>query len=719
VTIKDGNLFFLASPNGSVPGRANEGYGLYFEDCRFLDRWTVTLNGQRLTNLMSSAALGYAAKHVLTNRSMVSADGTLIPQRSIAVQIERTIEDRTGAGDPVLHEAVTVTNFAGQPVDVEVVITFGAHFEDVFEIRGLVASQEKNVVTRIADGQTVILAHHGADDRWRCTSLNFLRTPSSLSASAAIYRLRLVPDEPTIFSMAIIPAVGETLQTYPREPRTREEIANLRTVMHQSRTEWLGQLTEVVTTNHLFNRVIERSLGDLRVLRSRFEGEEYFAAGLPWFGTLFGRDSIITALQTLAYDPRIAEKTLRLLARLQGTRVDAWKSEEPGKILHELRIGPLARADKIPSPYFGTVDATPLFLILLAEHVAWSGDLTLFRELRANVDAALRWIDVYGDLNGDGFLEYAAESEDGYLVNQGWKDSGDAIVNADGSLAVPPIALVEVQGYVYLAKIRLATVFDALGDPGTASRLRQEAATLKKAFDDRFWLPDKGIFALALQKDERPAAVISSNAGQALWGEIVESGRAPAVAQHLGDPTMFSGWAVRTLAAGERRYDPVGYHRGTVWPHDNSLIAAGLRKYGCDDAALSIFSGVFAATTLFQRYRLPELFAGFPDDEFNAPAHYPVACHPQAWAAGAIPFLLQTSLGLSPDALNRKLYVVRPRLPEWLEEVTLNGLRVGGSTVDLRFTRQNATVDVQVTRKVGDLTVIPTPDAGAAVPMNW
>lgn len=712
VTIKEGNLFFLSAPNGSVPCRANEGYGLYYQDCRFLDCWEARINGQPLTSLMASAATGYAAQHDLTNRAFSNPDGTEVPARTISAHLERTLEHDGKSESPVLHDVLTITNYRVHPVEFDLTLHFGADFADVFEVRQLVASQPSVVSRQVIDSSTVVLASKGIDNKWRSASLNFLQAPTTLTDAVVTYHLRLAPDEQMTLEMAVILAIGETPETQQRAPKTRAEIATLQSILHQSQREWLGHMLGVDTSNELFNLAIQRSLRDLRVLRSQLDGDQYFAAGLPWFGTLFGRDSIITALQTLAYDSIIAEKTIRLLARLQGTRVDEWKDEQPGKILHELRVGPLARADKIPSPYYGTVDATPLFLILVSEHYAWTGDLTLFRDLRPQIDAALHWIDAYGDIDGDGFVEYSSAIEGGYLVNQGWKDSGDAIVNADGSLAVPPIALVEVQGYVYRAKSQLASVFDASGESGIASRLRHEAAALKQAFNDQFWLPDQGIYALALQKDKRPAAVMSSNAGQALWGGIADSRRAPLVAQRLMDRAMSSGWGTRTLAAGERRYNPVGYHLGTIWPHDNSLIAAGLRQYGCDDDALRLFTAVFNADTHFGHYRMPELYAGYPQGEANAPALYPVACHPQAWAAGSIPFVLQICLGLAPNAAARRLLVVRPRLPSWLEHVNLRGLQVGDSVVDLEFDREETGVQVQVTRQVGQLNVICTDEIG-------
>jgi glycogen debranching enzyme len=484
--------------------------------------------------------------------------------------------------------------------------------------------------------------------------------------------------------------------------------------LRDSASDWLAAHAEVEADSVLLTRLLTRSLRDLRVLRSSLHGQEYFAAGVPWFVALFGRDSLIAALQALAWNPDIAAQTLRLAASYQGQQVDDWRDEQPGKILHELRVGEMARLGEIPqTPYYGTIDATPLFLILLCQHAAWTGDLTLFNELRANVELALVWLDEYGDSDHDGYLDYASTSEKG-LVNQGWKDSGDAIVNANGGLARPPIALVEVQGYVYRAKLELADLFERSGEPERAERLRHEAARLRERFNHDFWLADLDCFALALQADHKPCAVVSSNPGQALWGGIVDVQKARKTAERLLCDDMFSGWGVRTLSSEATAYNPIGYHLGTVWPHDNALIAAGLRRYGHDDAFQRIFSGIVEAALHFPDYRLPEVFAGFSRAEHSIPVRYPVACHPQAWAAGAIPSMLTAALGLQPDAFARRLRIVRPILPAYVSRLDLRRVRVGDARVDLRFQRgAEDAVTVEMTGLAGELDLSVEHDGAA------
>jgi glycogen debranching enzyme len=407
----------------------------------------------------------------------------------------------------------------------------------------------------------------------------------------------------------------------------------------------------------------------------------------------------------LAYHPLIAEQTLRLLAKYQGTREDDWRDEQPGKILHELRVGELARLNLIPhTPFYGTVDATPLFLLLIAEHARWSGTLDLFHELREPIDRALFWMDHYGDRHGETYLAYVSRTKE-RMINKGWKDSGNAIVNADGSLARPPIALAEVQGYAYAAKLGIADLFERAGERERAAQLRRDAARLRERFNRDFWMEEKDCYALALQADGRPAAVISSNPGQALWTGITDEDKARRTIRRLMQDDMFSGWGVRTLSSREPAYNPISYHRGTVWPHDNSIIAAGFRRYGADGDALRIFHGLADAAFYFPSHQLPELFCGFGRREYDIPINYPVACHPQAWASGTIPFLLITLLGLTPEAFDKRLRIVRPLLPDFLDGLELRRLRIGQARADLRFRRREKGVEVEILQIDGELNV--------------
>jgi glycogen debranching enzyme len=426
---------------------------------------------------------------------------------------------------------------------------------------------------------------------------------------------------------------------------------------------------------------------------------------VPWFATLFGRDALISAFQSLAFRPQIAIETLEVLAALQATEDDPWRDAEPGKILHELRTGEMARSGELPhTPYYGSVDSTPLWLILFGATFDWTGDRAVVDRLWPNAMAALDWIDRYGDRDGDGFVEYQRRSESG-LLNQGWKDSSDAIRDREGIEAKPPIALAEVQGYVFDAKRRMARLARVRGEDALADRLDAEATALAERFEEAFWVEDRRYYAMALDADKRQADAIASNAGQCLWTGIVSSERARDVVEHLLRPSMFSGWGVRTFAADQPGYNPIGYHTGTVWPHDTSLIAAGFKRYGFDEACNRLVGQMMEAAQSFGDYRLPELFCGFDRSDAASPVPYPVACSPQAWAAGSSFLFLETMLGLRAHAERGELELLHPHLPDWLGKVTLTDLRVGATSVDLLFHRWRGTTSAEVLRKVGDLAV--------------
>jgi glycogen debranching enzyme len=472
---------------------------------------------------------------------------------------------------------------------------------------------------------------------------------------------------------------------------------------------WNDRVARIRSDGELLDLAIRRSIADLRLLRNDgpSRGEHYVAAGVPWFATLFGRDSIITSLEVLPFMPDIARETLQVLADWQATEDDPDRDMEPGKILHELRVGELARTGELPHrPYYGSVDATPLWLILLDETYRWTGDLELVRSLWPNALAALAWIDTYGDRDKDGFVEYERRTPQG-LLNQGWKVSGDAIRHRDGSLAVAPIALVEIQGYVYDAKRRMAELAERLGDRELAARLNGEADQLRKHFDEAFWMPDVGFYAIALDRDKRQVGSISSNPGHCLWSGIVPPERVDAVVDRLLDPVMDCGWGIRTYAAGQPGYNPVGYHTGSVWPHDNALIAAGMKRVGRHDAADRVASRIFEAAQRSPDFRLPELFCGFDRGLADVPVPYPVACSPQAWSAATSLSLLQTMLGMRADAARDLLELDRPHLPAWLGKVTVHELRVGERTVDLLFHRwRGNTTSAEVLRRDGPLQLV-------------
>jgi glycogen debranching enzyme len=582
---------------------------------------------------------------------------------------------------------VEVRNDAAAPVELDLVLSYAAGFEHLFDVRGV---PKPPIAESAWIDHMLVFRARGADGRLRNTALTFDPIPDVETPGEATYHLAIEAGESRSVQVRIfLTDIGDgDLEVIPPAQNAVPSVHGLR----------------VETSNPRFDAVLARSLEDLQMLVTRQEGQSFFAAGIPWFVALFGRDSLITGLQMLAYQPQIAAENLRLLARYQGARVDPWRDEEPGKIVHETRTGEKANLAQFPhARYYGSVDATPLFIILLGEYIRWTGDLGLWRELRGNVERAIQWLDA-SDHDGDGFVDYERKAEAG-LFNQGWKDSRNSIRHRDGSLAEPPIALVELQGYVYRARLAAAEICRLEGETEVASRLDLQARGLRRRFHRAFWLPEHQFFAVALQRGGRPVESVSSNPGHALWSGLLDPWAAPAVARRLLSRRMFSGWGIRTLAADEVAYDPEDYQVGAVWPHDNSLIVHGLKRYGFDRDALRVFSGLFDAALTFPDLRLPELFAGYSREEFPQPVGYPNACSPQAWAAGSMPFMLQSILGLEPDALRGLLRVVRPRLPYWLRQVTLRGLRVGKGSIDLRFARVDGVVHVGILRVEGDLSV--------------
>jgi glycogen debranching enzyme len=547
------------------------------------------------------------------------------------------------------------------------------------------AERAPREVRRHAGGDTLRFAATGLDGRERSTSITCAGAIAEERGRLRI-PVALEPGDQAAFEVHFAlgaperPGDADLAGTFGGDGRASMPHAGAEA------NAWLADRPALELDDELVDRVLRRSLLDLRLLASNLDGHRYYAAGVPWYATLFGRDSIVTALEMLAFDPAMAEQTLQLLAGKLGDRVDDDHDEEPGKVVHELRLGELAELGLTPlARYYGTVDATPLLLCLLCEHTDWTGSLDLFRELRPQVDAALGWIDQYGDLDSDGLLEYHRRSPGG-LENQGWKDSWDGILDEHGVPLRPPIALVEVQGYVVAAKRGLARLFELDGDAERADGLRADAARVTDDLE-RFWLDDRGCYSMALDVEKRASGALASNQGHLLWARAVSSGRARAIRDALMSGASYSGWGVRTLSANERGFNPVGYHTGTVWPHDNAFLAVGLRKYGFDEAFLRILEDLLDASASFSDYRLPELFAGFSRTEYEDPVPYPVACSPQAWAAGSLPWMLTAGLGIAPDALAGALRIRRPSLPRQLDRLAVRGLRVGDAGVDLLFER--------------------------------
>jgi glycogen debranching enzyme len=696
LVLKDGELFLCTRPDGDVAPARVSGEGFYAHDTRHLSELRLEVGGARPVALSHTAFEDRAVLDA-TNAKLRGDSRPPVPQLSLSITRELTVASGR------LYVAIRVRNFLREPVVTWVSLALAADFADMFEVRGSPRRAARGHA--LAPKQTqrgLTLAYMGEDGAFRETVIELDPIPDHLELVAdggiARWEIALEPGTPAEILATAEPSIGGR-----RRPRRR--LATAAGELHDAETRWRSRCTSIETDNEHFNEVITKSAQDLRALIMPAPGGRILAAGIPWYVAPFGRDALITAGEALVLNPDLARDALAVLAKLQASEDDAWRDAEPGKILHELRVGELAGAGLVPhTPYYGTVDATPLFLMRAAEHYAWTGDLHAMRVLRPALDRAIAWIDRYGDRDGDGFIEYERRS-DGGLRNQGWKDSEDAIVHADGTLAEGPIALVEVQGYVYAAKRTIAEVYDALGLAEVAGRLRGEAETLRGAFNDAFWNPQEGTYALALDGAKRQVASVTSNPGHCLYCGIVDPKKADAVVERLLAPDMFCGWGVRTLSSLCPAYNPMSYHNGSVWPHDNAIVAAGCKRYGHHEAVLRIADCLFDVAASARDWRLPELYCGFERSERGAVVAYPVACIPQAWAAASPFLILQAMLGISANAPMRALTIERPALPDWLGSIRLARLRVGGASVTLDFQREGHATSFTLAEQTGDLDV--------------
>ncbi len=685
VCIKNGNIFLVSQSDGNIPIMDSHGYGLYYHDCRYLSGYEVRVAHEAPIVLAGATGEIGTATFELTNPHLELTGSKQLGSGEIGIAWDRRL-------DPVgirLIDHLSVKNYALSSVRLPLTLTFHSDFEDIFAVRGLFSERPGKLHPPEWRAGKLVFRYDGADGYLRELELSFSPQPEARRTRSVRYGIALERLETSDIQISL--TITEHAPTQ-RSESSQVVMAGHKSVdpklpASQASSDWCKDWPEIQSDSPVLNQVIDRAKRDLQSLWTSIRGDGFFAAGIPWFATLFGRDSLITAMQMLPMTPTIAAQTLRLLSMYQAHEVDPWRDAQPGKILHELRVGELATIGDTPhSPYYGTVDATPLFLILLDEYATWTGDLDLFHELQDSAERALQWIDRYGDSDGDGYVDYKTASNQG-LVNQGWKDSIDAILNADGSYATPPIALVEVQGYVYRARLALAHLYEQSGLPERAAELRGSAENLRTRFNHDFWSDELATYYLALQQGGRPAAVVASNAGHALWSGIADRDHAQRTVQRLMASDMFSGWGIRTLSQREKGYNPIGYHVGSIWPHDNAMIADGFRRYGFQDEALQLFMGVFEAAMNFQEFQLPELYSGFSREQYNVPVHYPAACHPQAWAAGSIPYLLCSLLGLQPHAAERKLEIQQPTLPPSVSTLDIAGLHVGPFKVNIRYGR--------------------------------
>jgi glycogen debranching enzyme len=691
-TLKHDDTFVVLDSHGDIGASAGGTDGLFHCDTRFLSHLELLLNGTQPLLLGSNVRDDNTMLTVdLTNPDVYFDDHLVLPKDTL--HVVRTIF----LWRDTAYQRLAIRNHGDRPVDLRLTMLFDSDFADLFEVRGL-RREHRGVASRHAvQPATVILGYEGLDAKLRRTVLRFDPPPNESTATTASYRLDLAPKQATRICFTIGCGMPEPPKPVPLLHGLRAVHRNQRAASHNA--------TTVETSNDLFNEVLCRSMSDLYMLMTNTPQGRYPYAGIPWYSTTFGRDGLITALQMLWFDPRIARGVLRRLAAYQAKTDDPASDAQPGKILHEMREGEMAALREVPfGLYYGSVDATPLFVMLAGLYAERTGDDATIVELWPAIEAALSWIDGPGDPDRDGFVEYYRATEQG-LANQGWKDSHDAIFHADGRLAEGPIALAEVQGYVYCAKQLAARCAQRLGRTDRARLLNAEADLLAGRFDAGFWCPELETYALALDGRKEHCRVRSSNAGQVLFTGIAKPERAIKVADGLMRPQFFSGWGIRTIANTESRYNPMSYHNGSIWPHDNALIALGLSRHGLKRPVERLFKGLFDAATYMEMRRLPELFCGFQRGRGRGPTLYPVACSPQAWAS-ATPFtLIEASLGLQFDPAAAEIRLIDPRLPSFLDSVTLRNLQLGDCIVDLVARRNHDNVSVEVVRTEGPIRV--------------
>ena len=657
VRILDGSTFVVSDEQGDIAAKPDEPLGLFYRDMRHLSTWRLLLNGGPL-DALSTDLIGYDGAAFF----LVVPTGTIYQNPSLSVTRRRFVGDG-------LREVLTLENHGPEPVVLELSLLFDSDFADIFEVKDHQA--KKGDVSRRPEPGGAVLTYRREDfvRETRISAEGAFFTTHSLS-----YELTLAPRQRWRAEVDV--SVGDGQHEVRPKPRSREH-HQPRPNMGRDLEEWMADAPRLACDWDDVRHVYSRSLQDLAALRFYPEvvagSASLPAAGLPWFMAMFGRDSLLTSYQALPFTPELAATTLRALAARQAQDMDDFRDAEPGKILHELRFGELTYFHERPqSPYYGSADATPLFLILLDEYERWTGDRDLVSDLEPTARAALGWIEEYGDRDGDGYIEYQRRNTDTGLVNQCWKDSWNSIVHPDGTLASLPRATCELQGYAYDARCRSARMARRVwGDEGLADRLDRDARELKRRFNEDYWMDEEGFFALALDGEKKPVRTVASNAGQLLWSGIVDDARVAPLVDRLFDDSMFSGWGVRTMATGQSAYNPIEYHNGTVWPHDNALIAAGLARYGNHDAAGRIAVAVLEAAVHFG-YRLPEVFAGYGRAETSFPVEYPTACSPQAWATGTPLLLLRVLLGLQPDGEQIRS---DPHVPARLGRLGLAGVK--------------------------------------------
>jgi glycogen debranching enzyme len=690
--LKHGDAFAVLDSFGDIGTVGDTAEGLFYRDTRFLSHFELRLEGQRPLLLSSVVHEDKAALSVELTNPDLTIHGEKLARDTLFLERTKFL------WEGVSFERLSIKNYAPASRRVRLDFLFGADFQDMFEVRGTKRPHRGRQTAEVLSPDRVAYTYEGLDGIERRTVLQFSPVPIRLEPSRATISVELGPAERSSLFVTVSceeDAAAAVTDFFPAYRNTR-----------RARRASTANIATVKSSSELFDEVLCRATSDVYTLMTRTDLGPYPYAGIPWFNTIFGRDGIITAMLMLWMDASVARGVLRMLAATQATTFDPKSDAQPGKILHETRHGEMANLGEVPfQRYYGTVDATPLFVILAGMYLHRTGDRETILDIWPNIQAALRWMDDFGDLDGDGFVEYFRASESG-LANQGWKDSHDAIFHADGTGAEGPIALCEVQAYVFGAKQAASRIAADLGLNEIASALSGQAESLRRRFEAVFWCDDIGTYALALDGAKRPCRVRSSNSGHALFAGIAAPERARKVAETLLGTDSFSGWGIRTLARGEPRYNPMSYHNGSVWPHDNALIAMGFARYGLKTEAAKVFDGLFEAATHQELRRLPELFCGFIRRPHRGPTPYPVACSPQAWAATATFGLLAACLGLELDHQQNEIRFRDPVMPDFLDEVTIENLQLAPSCLNIRLHRYGNDVTANVLSRQGSSRVL-------------
>ncbi len=693
--LKHNEVFAMFDRFGDIESIGLGEEGIYLGDTCFLSHQELLIDGRRPMYLNSTVKDDNGLFIIeLMNPDLYPEGKNHIPKGVLHIFRAKLLWENA------CYEHVRVVNFGLEPVEATLSMDFGADYKDIFEVRGFDRAQRGEYLQPRAGERELLLGYKGRDNVVRRTRITCEPTPDKLTDRRVDFKIALEPKAETHIYVTIGCESGEHAR------RSSTDYFAAFTRVTEAVSACLAERGKISSSDPLFNNWVDRSSADLVMLTTSQKEGDYPYAGLPWYSTTFGRDGIITAREYLWIDPGMARGVLGFLAATQATEHDPERDAEPGKILHEARNGELAALNEIPfRRYYGTVDATPLFVALAGAYYERTGDLDFIRSIWDNIRRALYWIDHYGDCDGDGFVEYARYTESG-LAQQGWKDSYDSVFHSDGQLAEAPIALCEVQGYVYEAKLRAAELAELLDEPDLAQELLDGAQQIKAKFNEKFWCEEIGTFALALDGKKKQCAVASSNAGHALWTGIAAPEYAARVADQLLSNDFFCGWGIRTIPINASRYNPMAYHNGSVWPHDNALIAEGMARYGFTGKAMKVFSALYEACLYMDQHRMPELFCGFDRRPEEGPTLYPVACSPQAWSAACVFSLLQACLGLSFDPKNAEIRFRHPQLPPFLDTVEIKDLRIGDATVDLLLQRYPNNVGVNVKRKSGYAEVV-------------